>query len=81
MNCGAFTYTVTAVKITPSSPDPVKSLSIDQTNLIIDMGLDSSKIGEDGLTAEFALTGKLVSYPPSHTETFSVKVYTFNCTA
>ena len=47
----------------------------------MDMGFEGSKIGEYGLTAEFALTGKLASYPPSHTETLTVKVYTFNCAA
>ena len=81
LNCGAFTYTATAVKIIPLSPDPVKSLSIDQKNLTIDIGLDGSKIGAVGLTAEFTLTGKLASYSPFHTETLTVKVYTFNCTA
>ena len=43
--------------------------------------LDSSKIGSNGLTGEFSMTGKLSSYPPFHTETLTVIVYTFECTA
>ena len=64
VNCGAFSYTATAVKMIPSSPNALKSLSISQKNLTVDIGLDASKIGGDGLTAELSLAGKLVSYPP-----------------
>jgi hypothetical protein len=81
VNCGAFIYTATAVKMIPSSPDALTSLSIDQANLTVDIGFDASKIGADGLTAELSLTGNLVSYPPFHTEPFTVKIYTFECSA
>ena len=65
--------------MTPSSPEVLKSLSIDQKYLTVDIGLDASKIGGDGLTAELNLTGKLADYPPLKTVTFTVKVYTFEC--
>jgi hypothetical protein len=81
LNCGTFAYTATVDKLIPSSPDAFKSLSIDQTNLTVNIVLDASKIGADGLTAELSLTGKLVSYPPFQTEPFTVKVYTFECSA
>ena len=79
LNCGTFAYTAKAAKMTPSSQDPLTSLSIDQSTINIE--LDASKIGADGLIAEISLIGKLASYPISHTETFTVKVYSYECTA
>jgi hypothetical protein len=81
VNCGDFSYTVTAFKITPLSPGVLKSMSINKTNSTVDIELDTSKIGEDGLTSEFILEGKLAIYPPFKTEPFTVKVYTFECSA
>lgn len=61
------TYNMTVVKITPESPYLLTKFSINQTKLTVDIGLASSKVGSEGVTAEFNLTGKLLSYSPSHT--------------
>ena len=79
VDCGTFAYTVTSTKMIPSSLDSLNYLLIDQSKINIE--LDASKIGADGLTAEFNLFGKLASFPPFHTETFTVKVYSYECIA
>jgi hypothetical protein len=81
LNCGTFDYIATAVKMTPSSSNALKSLSIDQTNLTVNIEIDGSKIGADGLKAEFILKGKFVSYSPAQILPFTFKVYTFECSA
>lgn len=82
VNCGEIIYTAKTVEVIPSDPDPLaKDLSVDPIGLTVNIAFDVRKIGEGGLKADFSLTGKLLSYPSSHTETFTVKIYTFECKA
>ena len=79
VDCGVFSYSVAAIAKIPSSPDPVISLAVNSVDLTIESTLDKALI-PTGLTAQLSLTGFIVSYPAvTHSQTFEVKVYTFEC--
>ena len=66
----------------PPDKDPLsKALTVDLSFKTVNIEFDIAKIGVEGLKADFSLKGQLKNYPPSHTENFTVKVYTFFCTA
>ena len=79
IGCGAMIY---SVEMIPQDPDPLtKDLYVDSTGLTVNIEFDVRKIDVGGLKADFILTGMLQKYYLYHSETFTVKVYTFECTA
>ena len=75
IDCGPFTYSVSALSWEPHDPSIFTSLSIDPVGLAIGITVEKSLIPE-GLTAEISLTGTLQNYSAlSHSESFELKIY------
>ena len=75
IDCGPFTYSVSALSWEPHDPRIFTSLSIDPVGLAIGITVEKS-LTPEGLTAEIILKGTLQNYSAlSHSETFELKIY------